>query len=343
MVKSSKVSQFFSGKKNLIEILRQTLEKLIPHLNLSTLKTFIPLLLKYSKLLPTCRTIENAYTILFICIIIEEKNPSFTKDSKISPLILEILSKIFNFHHSKLILTSKCHLFKITQEILNNSAKIIQSKQELLREIPEIFYCCQLLQTFASVPFDLSLNSILKFLTGKRKASIFSFFTNDSIPVLPATSEKRKTLVLDLDETLGHFDGKAFLPRPGVQEFISRTSKRYELVLFTSAQEAYANAALSSIDQGKKITFRLYRQHLIVDEGKVVKDLRVLGRGLENVIIVDNEPKYFRNQLENGIQIKSWLGSKDDKELSILENLLCESFEENTYELVKRVNEIINN
>lgn len=69
------------------------------------------------------------------------------------------------------------------------------------------------------------------------------------IPYLPALDkkeyEKTYTLVLDLDETLIHFecDDDAqdedeqgyYLIRPGAIKFLNELSKYYELVIFTAA------------------------------------------------------------------------------------------------------------
>lgn len=45
--------------------------------------------------------------------------------------------------------------------------------------------------------------------------------------------------------------------------------------------------------------YRLYRESCFVSDGDFVKDLRVLGRNLSEVVIVDNSPRAF------GLQGKS--------------------------------------
>lgn len=340
MVKSINKSNSCEEKNSFIKLLEISIESRIPLLDLNTLSEFINFLMKYSKIKPACRSIENAYIISFICIIIQEKTKS--SNSIKNNTILDNLSKLFALHKSARKLTKKCLTFEKTQEILNKSTKIVSGNLEILKVEPEIFYCFQFLQVFTSVSFEIGAKTLLKIMRQVRKLSIFSFFTNDSIPVLPSKNLQKKTLVLDLDETLGHYDGQNFYLRPGVQKFITKTSAKYELVLFTSAQEHYANSALELIDPAKLITFRLYRQHLLIDQGKFVKDLRILGRDLKSVIIIDNEPKYFRNQTSNGIQIKSWIGDKTDLELETLSAILCNDSDEDALKIVTKVNSVIN-
>ena len=53
-----------------------------------------------------------------------------------------------------------------------------------------------------------------------------------------------------------------------------------------------------------------------------MKDLRVLGRKLENVILVDNAPYSYMMQLGNGVPIIPYYRGKDDSELLALEDYL---------------------
>jgi CTD small phosphatase-like protein 2 len=89
-------------------------------------------------------------------------------------------------------------------------------------------------------------------------------------PFLPPkiAGSKDYTLVLDLDETLIHFDdnedeendGEVFyMVRPGVSKFLSELSLYYEIVIFTAALSEYADWILNQIDQKKNISHRLYR------------------------------------------------------------------------------------
>lgn len=71
------------------------------------------------------------------------------------------------------------------------------------------------------------------------------------------------TLVLDLDETLVHYEdngvtGQFFL-RPFAQEFIEEMANYYELVIFTAALQDYADWILNRLDTMKVIGHRLYR------------------------------------------------------------------------------------
>jgi CTD small phosphatase-like protein 2 len=72
----------------------------------------------------------------------------------------------------------------------------------------------------------------------------------------------RYTLVLDLDETLVHFDQnrRIFKVRPLCIQFLEDLSKLYEIVIFTAAHETYANFILDRLDPEKKfIQHRLFR------------------------------------------------------------------------------------
>lgn len=85
--------------------------------------------------------------------------------------------------------------------------------------------------------------------------------------------ELRKTLVLDLDETLVHASFKPILApdvvipvrnetiyvafRPGAQEFVERMAKIYELVVFTASVESYARPVMDALDRKGLCSFLL--------------------------------------------------------------------------------------
>ena len=94
-----------------------------------------------------------------------------------------------------------------------------------------------------------------------------------TIPYLPAidtdliAESDVYTLVLDLDETLIHYecddtDGDYYLIRPGAIKFLKDLSIFYEIVIFTAAMPEYADKIVDNLDEnGVMIKYRLYRQH----------------------------------------------------------------------------------
>ncbi len=70
------------------------------------------------------------------------------------------------------------------------------------------------------------------------------------------------TLVLDLDETLVHFEAKErkFKIRPNCITFLKNMSQVFEVVIFTAASQDYADWILNVLDPDNKyISHRLYR------------------------------------------------------------------------------------
>jgi len=164
--------------------------------------------------------------------------------------------------------------------------------------------------------------------------------------MLPPSKTDKPTLVLDLDETLIHskvetvedlssdninaedydlkWDYFFELPssnfeqertfinvkkRKGVDEFLEILSLFYELVLWTAGDQAYADKIIDFLDPQNLIEHRLYRDHctvLNVDSGVYIKNLRDLGRDLDRTLIVENSPRNFGLQIDNGIPITSF-------------------------------------
>ena len=157
--------------------------------------------------------------------------------------------------------------------------------------------------------------------------------------LLPEKTSDKKTLVLDLDETLVHSIGEGavdssspsdftiqveqqnsshdvhVMVRPHVEEFLERMSKRYELVIFTASISKYANPLLNVIDKTGNIPFRLFREHCTLINTAFIKDLSLLGRELKDIVILDNNPTAYALNHYNGFPIKSWFDDKKDNEL----------------------------
>ncbi|GAB68715.1 phosphatase [Plasmodium cynomolgi strain B] len=145
----------------------------------------------------------------------------------------------------------------------------------------------------------------------------------------------RKTIVLDLDETLVHStlrgerynsfrihielgDGRCVIyvnKRPGVEHFFKEISKHYEVVIFTASLPKYANAVIDKLDKDNICAYRLFRESCTFWNNNYVKDLKILGRDLNNVVIIDNSTFVHKFCEDNCILIKSWFDDPTDKEL----------------------------
>ena len=81
-------------------------------------------------------------------------------------------------------------------------------------------------------------------------------------------------------------------------------SEHFDIIVFTAGSQPYADPILDHIDPNKVIQHRLYRESCtLVDNQVFVKDLRIIGRPLENLVLVDNAPHTYLLQLNNGIPI----------------------------------------
>ena len=162
--------------------------------------------------------------------------------------------------------------------------------------------------------------------------------------ILPMRTRKtpKLTLVLDLDETLVHSEMvPTFTPdsifkislnselyniyvyyRPGLIGFLNSVCNIFEVVIFTASMKPYAEQVLKALDPYNRLKYRFYRDCCTEMDGNYVKDLRVLGRDLSKVIIIDNSDISFSFQPENGILIKSWFNDQTDRELETIQQFL---------------------
>lgn len=101
-------------------------------------------------------------------------------------------------------------------------------------------------------------------------------------------------------------------------------ASHFELVIFTASHKGYADKVIDLLDPDRKyISHRLFREHCFkTKQGVYIKDLRILNRCLEKVVLVDNAMYSFALQLTNGVPIIPFSDSKDDQELHHLTNFL---------------------
>lgn len=178
-------------------------------------------------------------------------------------------------------------------------------------------------------PEEKTISRMQKFLgVQERKAQ------GGYLPALhPSEAEGTYTLVLDMDETLVHFDQDKPLVngqilgsvarRPYLEKFLETVAGLYEVVVFTSALQEYADVILDDLDPHRRLfSHRLYRQHCVQRGQQYLKDLTRLGRSLHRVIIVDNLKENFSLQPENGIFVDTWTNDTEEHQLNDLLPLL---------------------
>ena len=151
------------------------------------------------------------------------------------------------------------------------------------------------------------------------ESSSYKILLNENsiqVPYLKNKCSKKFSLVLDLDETLISFklepneENKGTIRfRPYLDSFLQRVKEKYEIIVFTSGTQDYADPLEDAIEQDEKyFDARLYRQHTIACGKDIVKDISRIGRPLDKILIVENMPQNYRLQKENGILIKSFYG-----------------------------------
>ncbi|KAJ8549425.1 hypothetical protein K7X08_033132 [Anisodus acutangulus] len=162
---------------------------------------------------------------------------------------------------------------------------------------------------------------------------------DDGNALPPLLSPEKKTIFLDLDETLVHskanpppekydfivrpvIDGHRVefyvLKRPFVDELLEYLSEKFEVVVFTAGLKEYASLVIDRIDRKGLISHRLYRDSCKEVDGKFVKDLSDMGRDMKRVAIVDDNPNSYLFQPENAIPIRPFTDDLGDGELKKL-------------------------
>ena len=174
-----------------------------------------------------------------------------------------------------------------------------------------------------------------------------NYIYNSSAPSLlnidNNNKQEKKSLILDLDETLVHSSFFPFerasdltlpikvdnhnrlvyiLRRPYAIEFMKEMSQYYEIIIYTASIPEYASNLLDELDKYNIISKRYYRYNCILNKGMYIKDLRIIGKPFKDLIIIDNNPISYAYNINNGLPILSWYGDREDIELLKLIPLL---------------------
>jgi Dullard-like phosphatase family protein len=141
----------------------------------------------------------------------------------------------------------------------------------------------------------------------------------DPVPPFPGAVPLR-TLIIELDALVHSSYNRQFgwrvAKRPGADAFLAYMSTFYEIVVFTSGLNSYADPILNQLDPNKYyIAYRLYRAETKYEGGVHVKDMAHLNRDLSRVILIDDDAKHFKHQPENAILVPKWSDDPTDTAL----------------------------
>lgn len=111
--------------------------------------------------------------------------------------------------------------------------------------------------------------------------------------------------------------------RPFYDELISTAFfSGFELMIWSSGSSHMDEQNVADLDAQQIFRTRLYRDQTSVKGFGMVKDLKLLGRNLNRVIVIDHDPSSVYQQ-ENVIQVTPFKDSLDDTELSRIAEFLA--------------------
>jgi len=145
---------------------------------------------------------------------------------------------------------------------------------------------------------------------------------------------KRKTLILDLDETLVHSTIKPVtkhdmtvdvlidgvnctfyvIKRPHVDHFLKKVAEWFDVIIFTASMQQYADPLINQLDTKRVVKSRLFRESCLQKDGNFVKDLSLIGQDLASTVIVDNSPVAYSNNKDSALPIDNWMGDNPSDE-----------------------------
>ena len=106
---------------------------------------------------------------------------------------------------------------------------------------------------------------------------------------------------------------------------VNKCSRIFRIIVFTSADQSYADLVIDNIDKGGHVVERLYRNDLIWEGGHLYKDVGKRCGELSSCLIVDDKGKMIKQQ-ENFLPILPFHGDLE-QDTALME--LCDFLEQN--------------
>lgn len=146
-------------------------------------------------------------------------------------------------------------------------------------------------------------------LTDEGTAAAAAAASGFLIPPARKQDVGKMVVVLDLDETLvASRDGRIY-ERPGVGKLLQTLKGHCEVIVWTAGAREYALDAIQRIDPYCAIQHCVYRHPMwwTGDQSRT-KNLRLLGRPMDNIIIIDNTANVLRVNPQQSILVRDFNG-----------------------------------
>nr|XP_014351319.1 PREDICTED: carboxy-terminal domain RNA polymerase II polypeptide A small phosphatase 1 isoform X2 [Latimeria chalumnae] len=196
------------------------------------------------------------------------------------------------------------------------------SKKPRSRSIFHTLFCCLRNDDSEAIPVNNNAPLLVE-----ENGTISKPPARHLLPEVKLQDEGKICVVIDLDETLVHssfkpvnnadfiipveIDGTVHqvyvLKRPHVDEFLKRMGELFECVLFTASLAKYADPVADLLDKWGAFRARLFRESCVFHRGNYVKDLSLLGRDMNKIIIIDNSPASYIFHPDNASWECLWL------------------------------------
>ncbi|CAD8094268.1 unnamed protein product [Paramecium primaurelia] len=253
-----------------------------------------------------------------------------TKNNSFIKKIIENLLKNDNPNIQPVIITCRYQLSQI--KLLD----IQTSRQQLVNAIYLSTSIDQQIEQYQSPLKSLfKISHQQQYMMHLRES--FNNLESVQVPFIQTPFKHSLCVLLDLDETMGHYNDKfdKFIPRPGLIELLQGIKEHCEIIIFTAGLQSYADHVITELQCNEYIDHKLYRHHTTFNGNNFIKDISKVGRPLERTIIVDNTPTNYEKQQENGLLVSTWIDQEEDRELFELKDLIIRLAKTKTIDIRK--------
>lgn len=129
------------------------------------------------------------------------------------------------------------------------------------------------------------------------------------------------TLVIDLDKFLvchlwdREHSKWRIAKRPGAELFLFYASQMYEVVVFSSLPQHEGDAIVKKLDPFGCVSYGLYRFATKHEKGRYLKDIYMLNRDPEKVLVMGHDTDGFSLHPEHHLPMRAWQGDAGDRTL----------------------------